>query len=118
MKKQMWHKKLGRIIYSSRFYTGVLLLLMMIPGILFTKRVVRADEIDMVSDKEFQEILNNYRENQELLSEGEVLLTLNDCPLPYDRGENIWYVAQNPENRAWEGVLGLSERDAVLYLLD
>ncbi len=118
MKKQMRHKKLGRIIYSSRFYTGVLLLFMMIPGVLFTKRVVRVDEIDMVSDKEFQEILNNYRENQELLSEGEVLLTLNDCPLPYDRGKNIWYVAQNPENRAWEGVLGLSERDAVLYLLD
>ena len=61
MKKQMRHKKLGRIIYSSRFYTGVLLLFMMIPGVLFTKRVVRVDEIDMVSDKEFQEILNNLK---------------------------------------------------------
>ena len=118
MKKRINHRKVKNIVYSGRFYTGIALLLIVLPGIIFTKRAVRADGMELLPEEEFQEKLDFFEENQSILSDREVVLMLNNCPLPYDNEDNIWYVAQNPVNRAWEGVLGLSEKDARLYLLD
>ncbi len=118
MKKQVKYKKWKKIVYSGRFYTGISLFLVIFPGILFTKGIVKADQIDLVSKEEYQELMEGCEEDQSLLAEGGIALTINNCPLPYDREENVWYVAQNPEAEAWEGILGLSEKCAELYLVD
>lgn len=118
MKNREKMQKLKKTLCGGRFFVGVMLFLVIFPGIVFTKRVVKADEIDLVSEEEFQKIMEACKENQGLLSEGEVALTLNNSRLPYDEKENIWYVAQNPGNNVWEGILGLSEKEAGLFVLD
>jgi len=118
MKKQIKHRVAKNIVYGGKFYTGIVMLLVILPGIIFTKKAVKADGIELLPEKEFQEKLECCEENRRILSEQEIVLMLNNCPLPYDKEDNIWYVAQNPDVRAWEGVLGLSSRDARLYLLD
>lgn len=118
MKIQEKRKRLKKIIHSDKFYTGIALLFVIFPGLVFTKRAVKADNIELVSDEELREILASCEENPELLSEGEVALTLNYMELPYDRKENVWYAAQNPDVGVWEGTLGLTEKDAALFLLN
>lgn len=118
MKNRIKCKKVKNTIHSGRFYTVLLLFLVILPGIIFVKKVVKADEIDIIAEEELWERLDTYEECQEILTRGEISLMLNNCILPYDREENIWYIAQNPENEKWEGILGLSERRAALYILD
>lgn len=118
MKNRIKCKKVKNTIHSGRFYTVFLLFLVILPGILFVKGVVKADEIDLVTEEELWERLDTYEECREILTDGEISLMLNNCILPYDRGENIWYVAQNPKIENWEGVLRLDERGAQLYILD
>lgn len=118
MKNRIKCKKVKNTIHSGRFYTVFLLFLVILPGIIFVKKVVKADEIDIVAEEELWERLDTYEECREILTDGEISLMLNNCILPYDRGENIWYVAQNPKIENWEGVLRLDERGAQLYILD
>lgn len=118
MKNGIKCKRVKNIIHSGRFYTIFLFFLVILPGIVFVKKIVWADEIDVIAEEEFWEKLGAYEECQELLTDGKISLMLNSCVLPYDREENIWYVAQNPENEKWEGILGLDERNAQIYILD
>lgn len=118
MKNRIKCKKIKNIIYSGRTYTVFLFFLIILPGILFVKNVVKADGIVLVAEEEFWKVLSAFEERQEILTEGEVSLRLNQCILPYDKDENIWYVAQDPEDEKWEGVLGLDERNTQLYILD
>lgn len=118
MKNRIKCKKVKNTIHSGRFYTVFLLFLVILPGIIFVKKVVKVDEIDIIAEEELWERLDTYEECREILTEGKISLMLNNCILPYDREENIWYVAQNPKIEKWEGVLRLDERGAQLYILD
>lgn len=112
------YRTLKKVIYSKKFYIGLMLSFVILSGSVFIKRVVRADKIYIVSEKEFWENLESCKKNQGLLSEGEVSLMLNGSRLPYDKEENIWYVSQNRDKEVWEGIPELSDKKARLYWLD
>lgn len=118
MKKQRKFQRLKNYIYSGRFCTRLILLLVVLPGFIFTKKAIKADGIELLPEGELMERLESLEEDPAILSEKKAVLTLDGYPLPYDEDDNIWYVAQNPEIGAWEGVPGLGGRDTRLYLLD
>ncbi len=118
MKKQRKFQRLKNYIYSGRFRTRLILLLVVLPGFIFTKKAIKADGIELLPEGELMKRLESLEEDPAILSEKKAVLTLDGYPLPYDEDDNIWYVAQNPEIGAWEGVPGLGGRDTRLYLLD
>lgn len=63
MKNREKMQKLKKTLCGGRFFVGVMLFLVIFPGIVFTKRVVKADEIDLVSEEEFQKIYGIYAGN-------------------------------------------------------
>lgn len=118
MKKRKKCQKMKAVVYRGKFPGRLLLLFLILPGMLFMKKMVKADGIELMPEEKFWERLGNLEERQDILTEENVSLMLNNCILPYDREKNIWYVAQNPECGNWEGVFGLSEKGAGIYVLD
>lgn len=110
MKKQRKFQRLKNYIYSGRFRTRLILLLVVLPGFIFTKKAIKADGIELLPEGELMERLESLEEDPAILSEKKAVLTLDGYPLPYDEDDNIWYVAQNPEIGAWEGYQTLSSR--------
>ena len=52
-----------------------------------------------------------------LLDQGAVLL-FNGVPLPYDQGNQVYYLSQNMNTDAWQGALSLSVPDGELFFLE
>lgn len=118
MKKRKKCQKLKEVVYRGKFPGRLLLFFLILSGMLYMKEMVKADGIKLMPEEKFWERLGNLEERQDILTEENVSLMLNNCILPYDREENIWYVAQNPDCGNWEGVFGLSEKRAEIYVLD
>lgn len=118
MKKRKKCQKLKEVVYRGKFPGRLLLFFLILSGMLYMKEMVKADGIELMPEEKFWERLGNFEERQDILTEENVSLMLNNCILPYDIEENIWYVAQNPDCGNWEGVFGLSEKSAEIYVLD
>lgn len=118
MKKRRKYRKLRAIVYRGKLPGRLLLFFLILSGVLYMKETVKAEQIELMPEEKFWEILGSLEESPDLLTGEKVSLMLNNCILPYDKEDNIWYVAQNPERGNWEGVLSLSEKDAGIYVLD
>ena len=109
MKKQRKFQRLKNYIYSGRFRTRLILLLVVLPGFIFTTKAIKADGIELLPEGELMERLESLEEDPAILSEKKAVLTLDGYPLPYDEDDNIWYVAQNRKlahGRAYRDLAG------------
>ena len=108
MKKQRKFQRLKNYIYSGRFRTRLILLLVVLPGFIFTTKAIKADGIELLPEGELMERLESLEEDPAILSEKKAVLTLDGLfPMMKTTTSGMWRrIRKLAHGRAYRDLAG------------